>query len=47
MGGWRVAAVDKPSAGPVTVNDPNSVGFVGLETSESSCGVVFVAVVYG
>jgi hypothetical protein len=47
VGGWRVAEVDKPSVGSVTINGPDLVGFVGLETSESSCRMVFGAVIYG
>ncbi len=45
VGGWRVAAVDKPSAGPVTINGPDSSGVGGLEASNSGRWVVFVAVV--
>ena len=35
------AAVDNPAAGSVAVNDPNAVGLLGPETSESSCRVVY------
>ncbi len=45
--GWRVATVDQPMARSVSVDGPDSVGFVGLETSCPCWRMVFVAVVVG
>jgi hypothetical protein len=37
VGGWRVAAVDKPPVGTVTIDGEDPVGFGGLETPNSAC----------